>query len=56
MSFVLMVIPLIGRLLDHQGYGITLGTINCIGVICSVLEAIPFLGLQVAYLTSVSTH
>jgi hypothetical protein len=46
-SFGFVVIPLIGWLLDHKGYGVTMGTINCIGVICSVLEAIPSLRLQV---------
>ena len=46
-SFGFVVIPVIGWLLDHKGYGITLGTINCIGVICSVLQAIPSLRLQV---------
>ena len=30
-----------------QGYGITLGTINALSVIISVLQAIPSLGLQV---------
>ena len=30
-----------------QGYGITLGTINALSVLISVLEAIPSLGLQV---------
>lgn len=47
-SFGFVVIPVIGWLLDHKGYGITLGTINCIGVICSVLQAIPSLRLQVS--------
>ncbi len=46
-SFGFVVIPVIGWLLDHKGYGVTMGTINCIGVICSVLEAIPSLRLQV---------
>lgn len=46
-SFGFVVIPVIGWLLDHKGYGITLGTINCIGVIVSVLQAIPSLRLQV---------
>lgn len=46
-SFGFVVIPVIGWLLDQKGYGITLGTINCIGVIVSVLQAIPSLRLQV---------
>lgn len=46
-SFGFVVIPVIGWLLDHKGYGITLGTINCIGVSVSVLQAIPSLRLQV---------
>ncbi|KAL3151740.1 hypothetical protein ABBQ38_012718 [Trebouxia sp. C0009 RCD-2024] len=49
-SFGFVVIPVIGWLLDHKGYGITLGTINCIGVIVSVLQAIPSLRLQVVTL------
>lgn len=46
-SFGFVCIPVIGWLLDHKGYGVTLGCINAIGVICSVLEAIPSLELQV---------
>lgn len=46
-SFGFVCIPVIGWLLDHKGYGVTLGCINAIGVICSVLEAIPSLQLQV---------
>lgn len=32
-----------------QGYGITLATINGLSVLCSVLEAIPSLPLQVRF-------
>ena len=46
-SFGFVGIPLIGWLLDKKGYGITLGTINFFGVLCSVLQAIPSLQLQV---------
>lgn len=49
-SFGFVCIPVIGWLLDHKGYGVTLGCINAIGVICSVLEAIPSLQLQVVTL------
>lgn len=55
-SFGFVVIPVIGWLLDHKGYGITLGTINCIGVICSVLQAIPSLRLQVRGPVHVQGH
>lgn len=30
-----------------QGYGVTLGTINCLAVLTSIFQAIPSLGLQV---------
>ena len=30
-----------------QGYGVTLGTINCLAVLTSIFQAIPSLGVQV---------
>ena len=47
-SFGFVCIPIIGWLLDKKGYGVTLGTINAIGVTVSVLQAIPSLKLQVS--------
>lgn len=47
-SFGFVCIPIIGWLLDKKGYGVTLGTINAIGVTVSVLQAIPSLRLQVS--------
>lgn len=54
-SFGFVCIPVIGWLLDHKGYGVTLGCINAIGVICSVLEAIPSLRLQVSNTEAISS-
>ncbi len=55
-SFGFVGIPLIGWLLDKKGYGITLGTINFFGVLCSVLQAIPSLQLQVSCICAGQTH
>lgn len=46
-AFGFIGIPVIGWLLDNKGYGITLGTINCMGVLASIFQAIPNLGFQV---------
>ena len=46
-SFGGLGIPIIGWLLDKKGYGITLGTINALGVIASAFQAIPSLRFQV---------
>lgn len=42
----IIAIPFIAWLLDKKGYGITLGTINALSVLTSVLQAIPSLPLQ----------
>ncbi|KAK9819041.1 hypothetical protein WJX74_009705, partial [Apatococcus lobatus] len=49
-SFGGLGIPIIGWLLDKKGYGITLGTINAMGVIASACQAIPSLRFQVVTL------
>jgi len=41
----------IAWLLDKKGYGITLGTINCISVLTGALMAIPWLWIQSVTLT-----
>lgn len=46
-AFGFLGIPVIGWLLDKKGYGITLGTINFLGVLASLFEAMPSLGFQV---------
>ena len=46
-AFGFLGIPVIGWLLDTKGYGITLGTINCLGVIASLFQAMPSLWFQV---------
>lgn len=48
-SFGGLGIPIIGWLLDKKGYGITLGTINAMGVIASACQAIPSLRFQVGF-------
>ncbi len=48
-SFGGLGIPIIGWLLDKKGYGITLGTINLMGVIASAFQAIPSLRFQVGH-------
>jgi hypothetical protein len=49
-AFGFIGIPVIGWLLDNKGYGITLGTINCMGVLASIFQAVPSLGFQVCVL------
>lgn len=45
-AFAFVTIPLIGWLLDKKGYGWTLGFINALSVLTSVLQALPVLWLQ----------
>ena len=45
-AFGFLGIPVIGWLLDTKGFGITLGTINFLGVLASLFEAMPSLGFQ----------
>lgn len=45
-AFAFVTIPIIGWLLDKKGYGWTLGTINALAVVTSILQAIPWLWLQ----------
>ena len=45
-AFAFVTIPIIGWLLDKKGYGITLGTINALAVLTSVLQALPVLWIQ----------
>ena len=47
-AFGFLGIPIIGWLLDKKGYGVTMGTINFLGVLASLFEAMPSLGFQVA--------
>lgn len=46
-AFGFVGIPIIAWLLDKKGYGITLGTINFLGVIASIFQAMPSLYFQV---------
>ena len=46
-AFGFLGIPIIGWLLDTKGYGITLGTINFLGVVASLFQAMPNLWFQV---------
>ena len=46
-AFGFLGIPIIGWLLDKKGYGVTMGTINFLGVLASLFEAMPSLGFQV---------
>jgi hypothetical protein len=46
-AFGFIGIPIIAWLLDKKGYGITLGTINFLGVIASIFQAMPSLYFQV---------
>ena len=45
-AFGFLGIPIIGWMLDKKGYGITLATINCMGVIASLFQAMPSLQFQ----------
>lgn len=54
-AFGFVGIPVIGWLLDNKGYGITLGTINCMGVLASIFQAVPNLGFQVRHPLLMST-
>jgi hypothetical protein len=45
-AFAFIAIPIIGWLLDKKGYGWTLGTINALAVLTSILQAIPWLWIQ----------
>lgn len=45
-AFAFVTIPIIGWLLDKKGYGITMGTINALAVLTSLLQALPVLWLQ----------
>lgn len=45
-AFAFVPIPLIGWLLDRKGYGWTLGTINALAVLTSILQALPVLWIQ----------
>lgn len=45
-AFACVTIPVIGWLLDKKGYGWTLGTINALAVLSSVLQALPVLQIQ----------
>lgn len=51
-AFAWVTIPIIGWLLDKKGYGITLGSINALAVLTSVLQALPLLQIQVLTLVS----
>lgn len=46
-AFAFFAVPVIGWLLDKKGYGITLGTINGLNLVSSILQAIPNLQVQV---------
>ncbi|KAL4854004.1 Large neutral amino acids transporter small subunit 3 [Chlorella vulgaris] len=46
-AFACLGIPTIGWLLDKKGYGTTLGTINGLNVLSSILQAVPNLQIQV---------
>ena len=45
-AFAFVAIPIIGWLLDKKGHGWTLGTINALAVLSSVLQALPSLWIQ----------
>lgn len=45
-AFAFLSMPLIAWLLDAKGYGATLGTINAMGVVTSLLQALPWLHIQ----------
>ena len=45
-ALAFMFIPLIAYLLDQKGYGWTLGSINALAVLTSVLQSIPWLRIQ----------
>jgi MFS family permease len=45
-AFAFVAIPVIGWLLDKKGYGWTLGTINALAVLTSILQALPWLWIQ----------
>lgn len=45
-AFAWVTIPIIGWLLDKKGYGWTLGSINALAVLTSVLQALPVLQIQ----------
>ncbi|KAL4517173.1 hypothetical protein Ndes2437B_g06781 [Nannochloris sp. 'desiccata'] len=45
-AFAFVAIPVIGWLLDKKGYGWTLGSINALAVLTSVLQALPWLWIQ----------
>ena len=47
-AFGFIGIPVIGWLLDSKGYGVTLATINFLGVIASIFQAMPSLYFQVS--------
>ena len=46
-AFGFIGIPVIGWLLDRMGYGITLATINFLGVLASFFQAMPSVWFQV---------
>ncbi len=54
-AFGFVGIPIIAWLLDKKGYGITLGTINFLGVIASIFQAMPSLYFQVRVCVPVHT-
>jgi MFS family permease len=45
-AFAFVVIPVIAWLLDKKGYGLTLGSINALAVLTSVMQALPMLWIQ----------
>lgn len=45
-AFAFVAIPIIGWLLDKKGHGWTLGSINALAVLSSVLQALPSLWIQ----------
>lgn len=46
-AFGFIGIPIIGWLLDRMGYGVTLATINFLGVLASFFQAMPSVWFQV---------
>ena len=50
-AFGFIGIPVIGWLLDKKGYGVTLATINFLGVIASFFQAMPSLYFQARHKT-----
>ena len=46
-AFGFIGIPVIGWLLDRMGYGVTLATINFLGVLASFFQAMPSVWFQV---------